>query len=39
VERARIFIEFGGLVCRPQRPLCPGCVLGDICQYAKTGAG
>jgi len=30
-----IIIEFGGLVCKPMKPLCYECVLREICQYAK----
>ena len=33
-----IFIEFGGLVCRPLKPLCHRCTLMDICQYASYRA-
>jgi len=31
-----IFIEFGGLVCKPIKPLCYDCVLRELCQYALS---
>ncbi|KPV65425.1 MAG: G/T mismatches repair enzyme [Candidatus Bathyarchaeota archaeon BA1] len=31
-----IFIEFGGLICKPIKPRCPNCTLRDICHYAKS---
>lgn len=34
-----IFIEFGGLVCKPIKPRCHDCVLRDLCQHAKDHSG
>ena len=31
-----IFIEFGGLVCKPVGPLCHSCVLKDVCEFPIT---
>lgn len=29
-------IDFGRLICKPSKPLCPTCLLNDICIYGKS---